>query len=177
MKCQMSASPEALKKALGATPQTGAQSNTASVVLVKTRQAASGLVPAGNSQLRTLIPLWVPPMIEFLKSQNYFNATRATARDEENTPNRCTQGVYSLDFQGIRSISGKFWIDLQAQIGSKATGRNSYAQVLIQSNVGDVPATLIQEGLLESLKESGGTEKRPIAYRVAIHAQGVAPPV
>jgi len=32
--------------------------------------------------------------------------------------------------------------------------------------VGEVPATPIQEGLLESLKESGGTEKRPIAYRV-----------
>ena len=87
MKCQMSAPPEALRKAIDSlTQQTGTQPNTAPVVLIKTRQAASGLIPAGNSQLRTLIPQWAPPMIEFLKAQNYFNATRATVRDEENTP-------------------------------------------------------------------------------------------
>lgn len=140
------------------------------VILETTYQPAKGVSKKSESVLASNIPGWVPKMIAYLNGMAYWNAGAATTFGDQTTPTGCTEGTNSLDFQGIRAgKSGLFWIDIQAQSG-KDNARDTYAQVMIQTQLGvDIPALTIITALLNSLKQTAGTKTNLIGVRAVIH--------
>lgn len=134
------------------------------VTLVTHLEDAGSIQEAGDSTLAKNMDTWVGYACRFLDDRGYWNAEKATNFGDQHTPNGCTIGTTSLDFQGIREGSeGTCWIDLQGQIGGGSTKRKSYCQVLIQTRVGGpVDPDLITAALLQSLK---GGKKRAIIKR------------
>ena len=102
-------------------------------------------------------------MTHWLEGRGYWTADRETGFGAQATPHGCEIGTASLDFQGIRSRNGVFWIDLQAQEGGGGRDRDTYGQVMIQTRIGRVDDQTVIDALIRSLR--GG------AFRAVIRAQ------
>lgn len=104
---------------------------------------------------------WVPTMVTWLGVRNYWGAQAVTGFGDQATPNGCTNGTRSLDFQGIRAgLNGVFWIDIQAQFGGGGTPRNTHAQVLIQCTGHPVSA----QAIIAALNGSLGQGRRALLH-------------
>jgi hypothetical protein len=170
--CQLKADPRQIEEALRNARPTGRGQT-----LVLTEQPASRVEASSLPAIKRNLDERVPAMVTYLESRDYFNCTRETSQGDQHTPSGCEEGTNSLDFQGVRKGSGAdYYIDLQAQSGGGSTKRKTYAQVLIQTGVGAVPAETIVRALQQSLQGVAGTKHKPSGVRVVIHAEGAAMP-
>ncbi|HJZ55531.1 MAG TPA: hypothetical protein VKE74_11255 [Gemmataceae bacterium] len=144
--------------------------NNQQVELRTTLQRAQKIEKLSDSTLRDKLPEWVGVMVEYLNTRGYWNYATETSPGDQATPSGCEAGTRSLDFQGVRSRNGNYWIDIQAQMGGGGSKRKSYAQVMIQTRLGvDISAEMILAALLSSLNGTDGKGQQMVGVRAVIH--------
>ena len=79
-------------------------------------------------------------------------------------------GTVTLDYQGTRAGGGKYWIDLQGQVGGGSTDRNTYFQIMIECCGQAPPKGLVEDAITTSNSEVSSKDKNK-GVRTVLHLE------